>query len=101
MTHFCQAHQELQDTDTKIDKLGFQSANATVEQIVERLRESEENEPAILPPPPPPIPQEIPQEIPIQPQQQANAVIYPMDQTPLVQSMMHNMQMMHNHTHQN
>ena len=60
MTHFCQAHQELRDTDTTIDKLGFQSANAIVEQIVERLREAEENEPVILPPPHPPIPQEIP-----------------------------------------
>ena len=91
MTHFFQAHQELWDTDTTINKLGFQSANAIVEQIVERLREAEENEPVVLPPPPPPIPQEIPQEIPIQPQQQANAVISPMDQTPLVQSMMNNM----------
>ena len=59
--------QELRDTDTTIYELGFQSANAIVEQIVEHLRESEENEPVILPPPSPPIPQEIP----IQPQQQA------------------------------
>ena len=64
MTHFCQKHQELRDTDTAIDKLGFQSANAIVEQIVERLREAEDNEPVILPPPPAPLPQDIP----IQPQ---------------------------------
>ena len=55
----------------------------------------------ILPPPPPPVPQEIPQKITIQPQQQANAMIPPMDQTALVQSMMQNMQMIHNHMHQN
>ena len=61
MTHFCQAHQELRDTDTTIDELGFQSANAIVEQIFERLGEAEENEPVILPSPPPPIPQEVPQ----------------------------------------
>ena len=101
MTHLCHAHQELRDTDTTIDKLGFQSAYAIVEQIVERLREAEENEPLISPPPPPPVPQEIPQDVPIQPQQQANAVIPPVDQTALVQSMMQNMQMMHNHMHQN
>ena len=88
MTHFHQAHQELRDTDTTINKMGFQNANAIVEQIVERLREVEENEPVISPPPPPPAPQEIPQDIPIQPQQQANAVIPPVDQTALVQSMM-------------
>ena len=44
MTHFCQAHQELRDTNTTIDELGFQSANTIVEKIVERLREVEENE---------------------------------------------------------
>ena len=44
MTHFHQAYQELRDNDTKIEKLGFQSANAIVEQIVERLIEYEENE---------------------------------------------------------
>ena len=41
MTHFRQAHQELRYTDTTIDKLGFQSANTIVEQIVEHLREAE------------------------------------------------------------
>ena len=96
-THFCQAHQELQDTETKIDELGFQSANTIAEKIVERLREAEENEPVILPPPPPPNPQAIP----IQRQQQANAVIPPVDKTALVQTMMQNMQMMHAHMHQN
>ena len=73
-------------------------------QLLSRLSnasEVEENEPVISPPPPPPAPQEIPQDIPIQPQQQANAVIPPVDQTALVQSMMQNMQMMHNHMHQN
>ena len=84
MTHFCQAHQELQDTDTTIDELGFQSDNAIVEQIFERLREAEEKEPVISPPLPPPVPQEIPQDILIQQQQQTNAVIPPVDQTALV-----------------
>ena len=97
----CQAYQEQRDIDTTINELGFQSANAIVEQIVECLRESEENEPVISQPLPPPIPQEITQEIPIQLKQQANAVIPPMDQMALVQSTMHNMQMMHNHMHQN
>ena len=97
MTHFRQAYQELRDTNTTIDKLGFQSANAIVEKIVERLREVEENEPVILPPPPPPNPQAIP----IQPQQKANAMIPQVDQTSLVHTMMHNMQIMHYHMHQN
>ena len=101
MTHFCQAHQELRDTGTTIDELGFQSANAIVEQIVERLREAEEKKPVISPPPPSPVPQEIPQDITIQTQQYANAVIPPVYQTSLVQSMMQNMRMMHNHMHQN
>ena len=85
ITHFCQAHQELQDTDMKMDELGFQSANEIVEHIVEHLREDEENEPVILTPPPPPIPQEVLHKIPIQPQQQANVVIPKMYQTSLVQ----------------
>ena len=34
MDHFRQAHQELRDTDTSMSELGFQSANAIVEQIV-------------------------------------------------------------------
>ena len=57
ITHFRQAHQELRDTDATIDELGFQSANSIVEQIVERLREAEENDPVISPPPPTPFPQ--------------------------------------------
>ena len=97
MTHFCLSRQEPRDTDTKINKLGFQSANTIVEQIVKCLREAEENEPVILPPPHPPNSQEIP----IQPKQQANAVIPPVDQTALVQSMVQNMQMMYNHMHEN
>ena len=68
MTHFRQDHQELRDTDTTIDGLGFQSANAIVNQIVKRLREAKENDPVISPPLPPPVPQEIPQDIPIQSQ---------------------------------
>ena len=56
MTHFCQDHQELRDTDTTIDELGFQSDNAIVEQIFKRLREVEENKPVISPPLPPPVP---------------------------------------------
>ena len=71
-----------------------------MEKIVKRLREGDKNEPVISPPPPPPVPQEFLIEIPIQPQEQANAVITPMDQMALVQSMMQNMQMMHNHMHQ-
>ena len=55
--------QELQDTSTTSDELGFQSANANIEQIVELLKKVEENEPVISPPPPPPVPQEIPQDI--------------------------------------
>ena len=43
ITHFRQAHQELRDTDTSMAELGFQSANAIVEQIVGRLREEEDN----------------------------------------------------------
>ena len=97
MTKFCQAHQELRNTNTKIDELGFQSSNAIVENIVKRLIEAEENEPVILPPPPP----SNPQAIPIQPQQQANAVIPPLYQTALIQTMMQNIMMMHDHMHQN
>ena len=43
MTHFRQVHQKLRDTDTKIDELGYQSADAIVEQIVNQLRAVEEN----------------------------------------------------------
>ena len=83
MTHFHQAYQELWDTDTTIEKLGFQSANAIVEHIVERLREAEGNEPVILPPQPPPDTQAIP----IQLQQQANDMIPAADQKSLIQTM--------------
>ena len=37
--HFRQAHNKLRDTDTTINKLGFQNANAIVEQIVAALQE--------------------------------------------------------------
>ena len=84
MTYCRQAHQELRDTDATIDELRFQSANVIVEQIFERLREAEENKPVISPPLPPPVPQEVPQDITIQTQQQANAVIPPVDKTALV-----------------
>ena len=77
--------------------MGFQSTNETIEQIVERLRKAEENELVILPPPPPPNPEEIP----IQPQQQDNTVIPPVNQTALFQTMMQNIQILHDHMHQN
>ena len=48
--HFQQAHQELRDTETLMSELGYQSANAIVEHIVERLREEEES---VTPPTPP------------------------------------------------
>ena len=41
--HFRKSHQELRDTDMSISELGYQSANAIVEQIFERLQEEEEN----------------------------------------------------------
>ena len=41
MTHFCQAHQELRDTEAIFDKLGFQSVNAIAEQIVDRIRQED------------------------------------------------------------
>ena len=43
MAHFRQAHQELRDTDASMEELGYQSANAIVEQIVDRLREEDTN----------------------------------------------------------
>lgn len=56
MIHFRQAHQELRDTDTTIDELGFQNADAIVEQIVEALRGADDNAPDEHIPPPPPAP---------------------------------------------
>ena len=43
MDYFRQAHQELRDTDTLMEELGYQSVNAVVEQIVGQLWEEEEN----------------------------------------------------------
>ena len=37
VSQFRQSHQELRDTDTSMAELGFQSANAIVEQIVDHL----------------------------------------------------------------
>ena len=37
--HFRQAHQELRETDATVDELGYHSANAIVEQIVDQLRQ--------------------------------------------------------------
>ena len=37
--HFRTAHEELRYTDATIDELGYHSANAIVEKIVDRLRE--------------------------------------------------------------
>ena len=91
MTHFRQAHQELRDTDTTIDELGYQSANVIVEQIVYRLRAVEKDEdPGSLPhvpptPPPPPL------EAIFHPQSQANAIISHSEHAALVQIMMQNM----------
>merc|ERR1719148_486318 len=45
---FTDAHQELRDTDASVDELGFHSANAIVEQIVQQLRTGIPND---VPPP--------------------------------------------------
>ena len=112
MAHFRQAHQELRDTDTSMAELGFHSANAIVEQIVDRLREEEDNgvydlppgyaapSPSMIPtaappPPPPPTPPILPT------QQQANSVVPADPNTAVLQAMMNNMQMMHDNMHQN
>ena len=88
MTHFHHSYQELRDTDATIDQLGFQSANAIVEQIFELLRADNEVVPSLSPPPPdqePPVhgpPLQVPQ---------ANTVT-PVDQNSvLMQQMMQNM----------
>ena len=43
INHFRQGHQERRDTDTAIDQIGFQSANAIVKQIIDQLREENES----------------------------------------------------------
>ena len=88
--HFRTAHQELRDTDATVDELGYHSANAIVEQIVERLREEEENNDVSLPPqqhimePPPQHQPTQPVAIP-----QANAVVNP--NMAMLEQMMTNM----------
>ena len=96
MTHFRQAHQELRDTDATVDELGYHSANAIVEQIVDRLRLENEVEPPPYQTPPnegnyetPPAPTAPP------PPAQANAVQTPTDPNLLLmQQMMQSMQSM-------
>ena len=112
MAHFRQAHHELRDTDTSMAELGFHSANAIVEQIVDRLRDEEDNgfydlppvyaapSPSVIPtaappPPPPPTPPIL------STQQQANSVVPADPNTAVLQAMMNNMQMMHDNMHQN
>ena len=51
MAHFRQAHQELRDTDTSMEELGFQTANAIVAHIVDRLRVEEDDTAMLIPPP--------------------------------------------------
>ena len=47
---FVEAHQELRDTDASVNKLGFHSVNAIVEQIIQQLREGVPSDtPHILP----------------------------------------------------
>ena len=122
--HFRQAHQELRDTDTTINELGFQSANAIVEQIVAALQQADAADASGLQAPPgfPPAMYAPPAE-PVHVQQlaapaqapspsiapayvpaplQANAVLPPVDpNTTLMHTMMQNMQMMHDNMHQN
>ena len=118
ITHFRQAHQELRDTDASMEELGYQSANAIVEQIVDRLREEDQQHPPPIaapyydippgynPPPeyeaPPPPPTLPPAPLPpTAPQQQANAVVPADPNTAVLAAMMANMQMMHDSMHQN
>ena len=120
ITHFRQAHQELRDTDSTIDQLGFQSANAIVEQIVDRLRaEDSSMAPAYMVPTPPPgyesshpLPPGYGPPYPPTPNPpttatvlltvlpQANAVLPVDPHTTAMQVMMQNMQLMHDSMHQ-
>ena len=98
MAQFRQAHQELRDTDTTIEELGFQSANTIIEQSVDRLRVAEEITQDMNVHPPPQPPQIV---CPIQVPPQANVVItqvYPNNTR--MQIMIHNMQMMQDNMHQ-
>ena len=88
MTHFRQAHQELRDIDTTVNKLGYHSANAIVQ--IERLRQ--EHDKATAPPSDNLSPTE---EVPALPPAQANVVQPPVDpDLLLMQQMMQNMQTM-------
>ena len=119
MSHFRQAHQELRDTDTSMEELGYQSANAIVEQIVARLQEEDNTPPPTTypypspsptptptahiayPPPeyiPPPTLQPPPNHHP--PPPQANAVTPVDTNAAAMQVMMQNMQLMHDNMHQ-
>jgi hypothetical protein len=115
--HFRMAHQELRDTNTSMEELGYQSANAIVKQIVDRLRDADEQvpppqqasyrhpyeAPSYAPepapptfeappyPPPPPLPAPMPQ---------ANAVVPVDPNATALQAMMQNMQLMHDAMHQ-
>ena len=105
--HFPTAYQELRDTDATIDELGYHSANAILEQIVDWLQNKQEDDsetsyevstsvhPIVHPMTPiPPV-----MTIPIQ---QANAVIDPniviMEQTIIIMSTMFET-MQHNGNH--
>ena len=45
-----EAHQDLRDTNASVDELGYHSANAIVEQIVQQLRENiSHDKPPLLP----------------------------------------------------
>ena len=118
MLHFRQAHQELRDTNASMEELGYQSANAIVEQIVDRLREEEQHNPLpvvspdyALPPgynlppeyeTPPPAPTPPPSHLlSTVSQQQANAVVPADPNAAVLAAMMANMQMMHDTMHQN
>lgn len=78
--HFTEAHLELRATDATVDELGYHSANAIVQQIVEQMQANTDDSPT-PPPSPPPVIQPPPvAEIP-----QANAVV---TQTALLSQMM-------------
>ena len=64
-----EAHQELRDTDTPINELGYHSTNAMVEQIVQRLREE------IVPPGAPILPPPVDNLIVVQEAQYTNNMI--------------------------
>ena len=119
--HFRQAHQELRDTDTTINQLGFHSANAIVKQIVDCLREEDDTRMRVQnefhtvqptptpgyemsPPPgfdlsPPPAPPTV-AHTPILDPPQANAVLSTDLNTAVLKDMMRSMQLLHDNMHQ-